>query len=244
MAERFLTDFKRFFLYGLAAVLPTLLTLAIIFYVFTFLDNYLATYVNTWVLWLLGDVVFRTGPVHTFIVDHWWKHFWWVGFVLSLVGIYVFGRFVASWVGRSVWRMIEQAFFRLPLIRQIYPHVKQVTDFLFAEKKMKFTRVVVVENARKGVWSLGLVTGPGDERLCRALHHEEFLTVFVPSQPHAGDGIRHHGPGGRGHRPADQHRRRDPVRGQRRGDHARQPVAQLTARPAPRGRAGRCRSPR
>ncbi len=182
MAERFLSDFKRFFFYGLAAVLPTLLTLAIIVYVFTFLDKFLATHVNDGAYRLLTEVVFRSGPVHLFIVEHWSKYFWWVGFALSLVGIYIFGRFVASLLGRSIWRMVERAFFRLPVVKQIYPYVKQVTDFLFSDKKMQFSRVVVVEYPRKGIWSVGLVTGAGMKTIRRTLG-EEFLTIFIPSSP-------------------------------------------------------------
>jgi uncharacterized membrane protein len=184
VAERFLKDFKRFFFYGLAAVLPTLLTLAIIFYVFTFLDKYLATYVNDGARWVLLKTIFRGAQVPAVIADPelWSKYFWWVGFLLSLVAIYIFGRFVASLLGRTVWRMVERAFFRMPVVKQIYPYVKQVTDFLFGEKKLQFSRVVVVEYPRKGIWSLGLVTGAGMRTIGRALG-EEFLTVFVPSTP-------------------------------------------------------------
>ena len=184
MAERFLIDFKRFFFYGLAAVLPTLLTLAVIFYVFTFLNTYLAAYVNDGARWVLLKTIFRGGEAPAVIADAelWSKYFWWLGFLLSLVAIYIFGRFVASLLGRSVWRMVERAFFRMPVVKQIYPYVKQVTDFLFGEKKLRFSRVVVVEYPRKGIWSLGLVTGAGMQSIGRTLG-EEFLTVFVPSSP-------------------------------------------------------------
>lgn len=182
MAERFLSDFKRFFLHGLAAALPTLLTLAIIVYVVTFLDKYLATYVNDGVYSLLTGTIFRDGPVNVFFKDNWGKYFWWVGFLLSLLAIYIFGRFVASLLGRSIWRMVERAFFRLPVVKQIYPYIKQITEFLFSDKKMEFSRVVAVEYPRKGAWSLGLVTGPGMKTICRNLD-EELLTVFVPSSP-------------------------------------------------------------
>jgi uncharacterized membrane protein len=185
VAERFLTDFKRFFFYGLAAVLPTLLTLAIIVYVFTFLDKYMATYVNDGARWVLLKTVFRRAQAPAILADPqvWSKYFWWVGFLLSLVAIYIFGRFVASLLGRSVWRMVERAFFRTPVVKQIYPYVKQVTDFLFSNKqRMQFSRVVVVEYPRKGIWSLGLVTGAGMQSIGRTLG-EEFLTVFIPSSP-------------------------------------------------------------
>jgi uncharacterized membrane protein len=70
----------------------------------------------------------------------------------------------------------------MPVVKQIYPYVKQVTDFLFGDKRLQFSRVVLVEYPRKGIWSLGLVTGAGMRTIGRALG-EEFLTVFVPSSP-------------------------------------------------------------
>jgi len=184
VAESFRTDFRRFFLRGLAAVLPTLLTLAIIIYVVTFLDRNLATHITEGVRQLVEVVWFRGGGAPNWVADpkKWNSYFGWVGFVLALVGIYIFGRFVASFLGRSVWRMIEKAFFRLPVVKQIYPYVKQVTDFLLSERKMQFSRVVAVEYPRKGVWSVGLVTGPGMRTLATALQ-DELLTVFVPSSP-------------------------------------------------------------
>ena len=74
----------------------------------------------------------------------------------SLVGLLLFGLSVveplsletlrgyvlASFMGRSVWQVVERAFFRLPFIKAVYPHVKQVTDLLLAEKKMDVSAVV------------------------------------------------------------------------------------------------------
>jgi uncharacterized membrane protein len=184
VAERFLTDFKRFFFYGLAAVLPTLLTLAILVYVITFLDKYLAAPVTSAVRWVVMAILSPTGKVPAFVENpqQWMQNFWWVGFVLSLVGIYIFGRIMASLLGRSIWQMVERVFFRLPLVKQIYPNIKQVTEFLFSKKRMEFSRVVAVEYPRKGAWSLGLVTGAGLKSLGQALH-EDLLTVFIPSTP-------------------------------------------------------------
>jgi uncharacterized membrane protein len=106
----------------------------------------------------------------------------WIGFILAFVAIYVIGRFVASFIGRGVWATIEQALTRTPFIRQIYPSAKQVTDFLLHQHKVDFSRVVAIEYPRKGVWSIGLVTGSG----MRTLHEKlasDLLTVFIPSSP-------------------------------------------------------------
>ena len=193
VAEVFAKDFKRFFLRGLAVLLPTMITLMIIIYVFKFVDNYLGRYMNVAVKWLV--VQFRSLILHDplqwkgheaarEIVEGWWKDYrlWWIGFFLAILAIYVIGRFVGSFIGRATWRTIERGFFRMPVIKRIYPYVKQVTDFLFSEKKVEFSRVVAVEYPRKGIWSLGLVTGAGMRALSSSAC-SSLLTVFVPSSP-------------------------------------------------------------
>jgi len=179
----FMDDFRRFFLRGLAAVLPTLLTVMIVVYVFRFVQNYIGVYINMGVIYLL-DVILENWDAERL------KKFWWtdypylqgVGFVLALVGIYFVGRFVASLVGRNVWRVIERGLMRAPVIKQIYPNVKQVTDFFLTKPRTSFSRVVAVEYPRKGIWSLGLVTGSGMRAVSEALD-TDLLTVFIPSSP-------------------------------------------------------------
>ena len=188
MAESFISDFKRFFLRGLAAVLPTVLTLMIIIYVFTFVHKYIGQYIDIGVLTLLELLWRHLGDaggdeaMPAKMVDVWESYFWWVGFALAIVAIYIFGRFVASFIGRGIWHLTERTLLRTPLIRAIYPYVKQVTDFLFSERKIEFSRVVAVEYPRRGVWSLGLVTGAG-MRVLQGSSGSDLLTVFIPSSP-------------------------------------------------------------
>ena len=182
MAKRFWTDFRRFFVRGLAAVLPTVLTVVIIIYVFRFVQGKIGNYINAGVIYLLTKVqgVWDETQLWSAWSRHWYLQG--VGFVLAIVGIYFIGRFVASFVGRAVWGMVERALIRTPVIKQIYPNLKQVTDFFFRERRVEFSRVVAVEYPRKGIWSLGLVTGPGMRTLGETLG-SQLLTVFIPSSP-------------------------------------------------------------
>lgn len=193
MTESFTTDFKRFFLRGLAVLLPTMITIAIIVYVLSFVDGYIGKHLNHGLQWIVVQfwrLVERTeftwsGPdavwdrVKAIWADY---QLWWLGFLLAIGLIYVLGRFVASFLGRTVWQMVERAFARTPVLKQVYPYVKQVTDFLLSERKVEFSRVVAVEYPRRGLWSLGLVTGPGMKQLREAATHD-LLTVFIPSSP-------------------------------------------------------------
>ena len=99
-----------------------------------------------------------------------------------MVGVVFIGAFLASVMGRTIWRFVENALANIPLFRSVYPHIKQVTDFLLTKKELAFSKVVAMEYPRKGTWSIGLVTGTGIKRVTAAVKND-FLTVFVPTSP-------------------------------------------------------------
>jgi uncharacterized membrane protein len=105
-----------------------------------------------------------------------------LGFLIATILVYFVGLFLASLMGRTTWRLIEKAILRIPLIRAIYPNIKQVTDFLFTDRQLQFSGVVAVQYPRKGLWSVGLVTGPPMKTVQEAAG-EELITIFIPSSP-------------------------------------------------------------
>jgi len=96
--------------------------------------------------------------------------------------LYLLGRFMAAGIGRFFWNLFEQGVHRLPLVRNVYSSVKQVSDFLFTEREVEYTRVVAVEYPRKGIWSLGLVTGESMLEI-RSAAAEPVLSVLMPTSP-------------------------------------------------------------
>ena len=100
-------------------------------------------------------------------------------FVLLL---YLLGKFMAAGIGRFFWNFFERGIHRLPLVRNVYSSVKQVSDFLFTEREIEYTRVVAVEYPRRGIWSLGLVTGNSMLDISSAAN-EPVLSVLIPTSP-------------------------------------------------------------
>jgi uncharacterized membrane protein len=94
----------------------------------------------------------------------------------------VFGAILASVVGRTLWRLVEKFIMSTPFLKKVYPYVKQITDFLLAQDKMSFSRVVSFEYPRKGSWAIGLVTGTGLKKVSEQ-NGKEFLTIFLPTSP-------------------------------------------------------------
>ncbi|MFI5380501.1 MAG: DUF502 domain-containing protein [Tepidisphaerales bacterium] len=185
----FSEDFRRFFVRGLATLLPTLITLLLLLKVWEILWEYLGRHIIA-VVRLANGYLVPENEAHRV------KWFWdthlspWevelIGVLLAIVVVYVVGLFVGGLLGRTAWRLVEMGVMRMPLIRGIYAAVKQVTDFILAERTgpINASSVVAVQPHACGIWSIGLVTGDGVRSLSEQTG-QEMVTVFVPSSPTA-----------------------------------------------------------
>ncbi len=174
-------NFRSYFFRGMAALLPTILTIWIFVQCYIFVQDKVSVYINKYVVWLITRFTDRYSV--EFLNDFWVEGPGRItGFFLAIIGVCFIGAFLASFGGRAIWRIVERAFARIPLVKKVYPYIKQITDFVLAKKKLSFNKVVALQYPRKGVWSVGMVTGTGLKKIVNA-HEKEFLTVFVPSSP-------------------------------------------------------------
>jgi len=180
-------DFRRFFLRGLAAVLPTLITLLLLIKLWEILWEYLGQHI-IWLIKLASARIHGAGGIG-YVKWTWDQNVpQWVqellGVLLAIILVYFVGLIVGNFLGRTARRLLETAVMRIPLIRAIYPAVKQVTDFVLADRKsqLQASRVVAVRPHSDEIWSIGLVTGSGIKSLTDAVG-TEMVTVFIPSSP-------------------------------------------------------------
>jgi uncharacterized membrane protein len=101
---------------------------------------------------------------------------------LFIILLYLLGKFLAAGVGGFFLNSAERGIHKLPLVRNVYSSVKQVTDFMFTEREIEYTRVVAIEYPRKGIWSLGLVTGESLLDIS-SVANEPVLSVLIPTSP-------------------------------------------------------------
>ena len=113
----------------------------------------------------------------------------WLPRRLALIGIfiltvYLLGKFLAAGIGRFFWHRFEALIDRVPLVRNVYSSVKQVTDFVFTESELEqnFRRVVAIEFPRKGMWCIAFVTGESMLDIESAAN-EPVMTVLLPNSP-------------------------------------------------------------
>ena len=110
-----------------------------------------------------------------------------VGLTVPLLSILIIGLMARNIVGRWLLDFGEQFLQAIPLAGSVYKTLKQILETLLRGSQNKFRRVVMLEYPRKGVWTLGFVTGQVSAQLQSHLP-EKMLSVFIPTTPNPTSG--------------------------------------------------------
>ncbi|WP_018138575.1 MULTISPECIES: DUF502 domain-containing protein [unclassified Thioalkalivibrio] len=110
------------------------------------------------------------------------------GIVVAIVVVFVTGVIVANIVGRKLVSVGESIVHRIPLVSSIYGAVKKVTETVLTDGGQAFRKVVMIEYPRRGLWSVGFMTGVGYGEV-QERTEREVITVFVPTTPNPTSGF-------------------------------------------------------
>jgi len=110
-----------------------------------------------------------------------------VGFAVPLLSILVIGLMARNIVGRWLLDFGEQLLQAIPLAGSVYKTLKQILETLLRDSKSRFSRVVMLEYPRKGIWTIGFVTGAVSSQL-QAHLPEKMISVFIPTTPNPTSG--------------------------------------------------------
>jgi len=103
-----------------------------------------------------------------------------LGFITSLLFVFLVGLFVSSWLGASVFWIGEWLIKKMPFVRHIYSASKQISSAISPDQNTTaFKEVAIISHPRVGEYAFGFITSTvtlqrdeGDEELC---------SVFVPT---------------------------------------------------------------
>ena len=218
-------DFRTFFVRGLAVLLPSIVTLWLLWQAFTFLFANVAEPINRGIRVAVVEIAPRVAPdrfepnwlnvseadmqsfrsstgnlllreasdetVSRELRRQKFREVWqgWgfgvldlTGLIVAIVLLYLAGRLLGSFVGRWFYARLENLLQAVPGFKHVYPHVKQVVDLVMGDSKMAFSRVVLVEYPRKGIWTVGLVTSSSLKPIADQARGD-VLCVFIPTSP-------------------------------------------------------------
>jgi uncharacterized membrane protein len=157
----------------------------------------LAPLAVTWIVfsWLVDAVGGRFRPFFFFFVpealrDNPNLELLWniLASVLVVVIVTLLGYVSRYVLGRVLGQVAERVVRRIPGVSVVYNTVKQIVETFSIQKRNVFSKVVLVEFPRKGLWSVGFLTNRAQgEPQARTV--EEVWTVFVPTTPNPTSGF-------------------------------------------------------
>ena len=155
-------------------------------YIFTGLLSILPIYATYWILKQLFLLFSSPGTKLYYFTfgDNTFKYLpEIIGFLLTIISIYIIGRFVTNVLGRSLLHEIEKIVERIPIVNLVYKTVKQITESITSQNNNAFKKVIQLEYPRKGLWTLAMVTGESTDR-----EGNEYFHIFVPTTPNPTSG--------------------------------------------------------
>lgn len=145
---------------GFLVILPLGITIFILKFVFTALD----------------DQVGPLGPQVTHFLFHRELHIPGLGIIIFFLLLYLLGLITTNVMGRKLVGWGDRLFTNLPVVKNIYLSSKQLTDAFSATRKGSFRQAVFVEFPQPGNFVLGFITNEITD-----LTPQTRVTVFVPT---------------------------------------------------------------
>lgn len=160
-----MSSIRRWLLAGLLVLVPLTITLAVLNWIVSTLDQTLQILPGAWHPDKLLGI-----------------HIPGFGVVLTLLIVLLMGAVASNFFGKRLVQWGNSLLSRIPIVRSIYSSVKQVSDTLFSENGNAFRKALLVQWPREGVWTIGFLTGlPGGD----VVNHlpGDYLSVYVPTTP-------------------------------------------------------------
>jgi uncharacterized membrane protein len=112
-----------------------------------------------------------------------------VSLLLTALATYLLGLVAGNLAGRRLLTLVESWILRIPLVKGIYGSARQLLDAFGASGARAFSKVVLLEYPRAGLWTLGFVT---TEVVHMIKHRGEesvpTVPVFLPTTPNPTSG--------------------------------------------------------
>ncbi len=160
---------KKFILAGLLVLVPIGVTVWVLHFLITTLDQSILLLPELWRPTWHGSKIPGLGVVFAFLLVVI------TGAIASTVGKNVIGKQILNW-----WSETLQ---RIPVVGAIYKSVKQISDPVLSDSGQAFRKAVLIEFPRAGLKTIAFVT-------TTTLHGEmakrlpgDYLTLYVPTVP-------------------------------------------------------------
>lgn len=110
------------------------------------------------------------------------------GVILTIILITLIGFMTTNLIGKRLIDTGEKFISSIPLVKNVYAAVKQISDAMLSSKGKNFRRVVLIEYPRKGIYTLAFVTGVSRGEV-QDKTKDNVINLFVPTTPNPTSGF-------------------------------------------------------
>ncbi len=110
------------------------------------------------------------------------------GVLVLIIALTLLGAVTANLFGRSIVSFADRFLSRIPVVRNVYAALRQLTEVLANNKSASFDRVVMIQYPREGSWCLGFVSSYSKGEVKAKLGPNK-IGVFVPTTPNPTSGF-------------------------------------------------------
>lgn len=175
MIDHFYRKLRNTILTGFFVLLPILITIASIVFIFNLFEKMLARPVSA-ILKLIGLPTLINYHIPGIL-----------GLGLLIIFSLLLGLIVKNVVGRKTIIMGEKILSKVPLVWNIYYASKQIMEsFSIGSKYLQ--KVVLIEYPRKGLYTIGFITSEAKNEI-QDVTKEDVINVFVPTTPNPTSGL-------------------------------------------------------
>jgi len=153
---------RKWFLSGIAILLPAGLTAFILVWLFNLLDGILRG--------LITSIFGKDIPG--------------LGLLFLLLIIFIVGMLTSNFVGSKIAGWFEKLVGKIPLIKTVYNPIRKIASGLSSDKNESFKKVVLIEFPKEGIKSIGFITNSDF-----SIKGSDKISVFIPTTPNPTNGF-------------------------------------------------------
>jgi len=175
----FIQTIRKRFVAGILIVLPALVTLFVIRWLFGVVDRWLTPLIVRFFI-IIGLRDLMSNELFQYFIPL-------IGIILTFFCILGIGLLGTNIIGKRMIRDFDRFMLRIPLVKPVYGSARQLLNSFTSSGKDAFREVVLLEYPRKGIYSIGFVTCPSTPQIQNRLE-KEMVNIFVPTTPNPTSG--------------------------------------------------------
>lgn len=170
---------KKYFLTGLATLLPLAITLLIAYFIIDFLTR---PFVG-----LIEDIFKYYGAYLGNLTAHrelllWISRF--IALILLVISIFLLGVLVRKLFLHYLVDLTHKIFLRIPVLRSVYKATKQIADLILTQGQKFFKKTVLIRFPSSKSCALAFEMAKPPKTIAENLSSDDLKTLFVPTAPH------------------------------------------------------------